>query len=97
MSSTGSVPHTSTWAERYIPNVHKYLLGHPWYFLSVVQLYDQVQSAEIVLYNSGKVDMDFCVMGVSTSDIKDMTPGQISVTPLMVCTLVTRVLASLSL
>ena len=51
--------------------------------ISSLQLYDHVQSTEIVLYNSGKVDMDFCVMGVT--DTKDLTPGQFSVTPLMVC------------
>ena len=57
------------------------------HFLSHVlcpQLYDQVQSMEIVLYNSGKVDLEFCVMGVSNCDSKELAPGQISVSPLMV-------------
>lgn len=52
--------------------------------LNFLQLYDQVQSSEIVLYNTGKVGMEFCVMGATSSSNRDLAPGEVSVTPLMV-------------
>ena len=48
-----------------------------------LQLYDQVQSVEVVLYNSGKVDLDFCALGVS--DYTQLTPGHPTISPTMVC------------
>ena len=36
-------------------------------------------SAEVTLHNKGKVDLDFTAIGVSEE--KDLTPGEISVQP----------------
>ena len=47
-----------------------------------IQLYDQVQTTEITLYNGGKVDLDFCAMGVNDTPPDKLSPGEISVSPL---------------
>lgn len=47
------------------------------------QLYSQVLTSELVLYNSGKVDMDFTTFGISNE--VDLAPGGISVQPPTVC------------
>ena len=47
------------------------------------QLYSQVLTSELVLYNSGKVDMDFTTFGISNK--VDLAPGGISVQPPTVC------------
>lgn len=52
-------------------------------YIKYFQLYSQVLTSEVVLYNSGKVDMDFATLGVS--DKLDLAPGEISVQPATVC------------
>ena len=51
-------------------------------FICCIQLYDQVQSTEIVLYNRGKVDLEFCAMGLRDTSSDRLTPGEITVVPL---------------
>lgn len=46
------------------------------------QLYDQVQTTEIVLYNGGKVDLDFCALGLMDTPPDKLSPGEVSVSPL---------------
>ena len=46
------------------------------------QLYSQVVTSELVLYNTGKVDMDFTALGVAKDN--ELRPGEISVQPAMV-------------
>ena len=43
------------------------------------QLYGQVLTTEIVLYNTGKVDMDFTALGVCRES--QLAPGEVSVQP----------------
>jgi hydrocephalus-inducing protein len=47
-----------------------------------MQLYDQVQSTEIALYNRGKVELEFCAMGLRDTPSDKLGPGEISVIPL---------------
>ena len=48
-------------------------------FFSLPQLYDHTHRAEIELFNSGKVDLDYEVLGASSG--LELTPGQPSVSP----------------
>lgn len=52
------------------------------FFIDPIQLYDQVQSAEVVLYNRGKVELEFCAMGLRDTPPDKLSPGEISVIPL---------------
>ena len=48
----------------------------------LTQLYDHVQSVEVVLYNTGKVGLDFCALGVT--DSQELAPGYPTISPTMV-------------
>ena len=64
--------------------VLKSYVPHHQSIFHILQHYGQVQSSTVVLYNSGKVDLEFCAMGVVT-DSKQLAPGQVSISPAMVC------------
>ena len=55
----------------------------PYFIFRVTQLYDQTYTTEVVLYNSGKVGLDYCTLGVDDSNPLDLKPGCVSVSPLM--------------
>lgn len=46
-------------------------------------MYDHVHTSQILLYNSGKVDLDYCVLGAIDSTLHAPTPGSLSVHPPM--------------
>ena len=48
----------------------------------LTQLYDHVQSVEVVLYNTGKVGLDFCALG--GTDSQELAPGHPTISPTMV-------------
>ena len=50
-----------------------------WLAYLPLQPYNQVLSSELVLCNTGKVDLDFTALGVS--DKKDLSPGEVLVEP----------------
>ncbi len=46
-------------------------------------MYDQVHTSQILLYNSGKVDLDYSALGANDSILHAPTPGSLSVHPPM--------------
>lgn len=46
-------------------------------------MYDQVHTSQILLYNSGKVDLDYSALGANDSILHAPTPGSVSVHPPM--------------
>ena len=49
------------------------------------QAYDSLCTDQVILTNTGKVPLDFCLLG--TSDAEELLPGQVAVFPPMVYSL----------
>ena len=64
------------------PYTHSYTNTTLIKYIPVLQLYDQVQTVEVVLYNRGKVDLDFCAMGLMDTPPDKLSLGEVTVSPL---------------